>query len=242
MLDGRTAVVTGATGTIGGQVAAALRQAGADVVVTGSSDRVGATAERIGCVGVRADLATEDGRRRLAAEATEALGQVDILFASHGVATSAPSLDADLDDWRRTLEVNLTATFDLCQHFGRGMVERGWGRIVLVASMYAFFGGVNVAAYTASKGGVAQLTKALANEWAAHGVNVNAIAPGYIRSELNAHVWSDPDRSAEIVGRTPAGRWGEAEDLAGPAVFLASDAAAFVHGVVLPVDGGFSGR
>lgn len=242
ILAGRSALVTGGSGGIGSALARGLRAAGATVAISGGSSRTAEVARDIGCVGIQADLATADGRQRLEDGCREALGDLDVLVAAHGTAHSVASVDESLADWRDTLEVNLTATFDLCQRFGRDMLERGRGRIILIASMYAIFGGVKVAAYTASKGGLAQLTKALANEWAAGGVNVNAIAPGYVRTALNEHVWGDPVRSREIVARTPAGRWGEPEDLIGPAVFLASDDARFVHGVVLPVDGGFASR
>ena len=140
------------------------------------------------------------------------------------------------------LETNLTSVFGRCRLAGRRMVDAGRGKIVTVASMLSFSGGLEVAPYAASKGGVAQLTKALANEWAPHGVNVNAIAPGYFRTELTAPIWRDPGRSAEIAGRLPAGRWGEPADLAGATVFLSSAASDYVHGVVLPVDGGWLAR
>jgi 2-deoxy-D-gluconate 3-dehydrogenase len=160
----------------------------------------------------------------------------------HGTAVASPTVDHELDAWDRTLEVNLTSVFTLCRLAGTHMLERGSGKIINIASMYFFFGGVNVPAYSASKGGVAQLTKALSNEWAGRGLNVNAIAPGYIRTELNRHIWEDEVRSSEILGRIPSGRWGEPEDMAEPAVFLASDAAQYIHGIVLPVDGGFMAR
>jgi 2-deoxy-D-gluconate 3-dehydrogenase len=241
-LEGRTDLVTGGSGGIGSAVAQGLHDAGAKVAISGSSSRTETVATELGCAGIRADLAEQDGRRQLYEECQDVLGSVDILVAAHGIGHSVASTEESLDAWSHTLEVNLTATFDLCQRFGAGMLSRGSGRIILVASMYAFFGGVRVAAYTASKGGIAQLTKALSNEWAAQGVNVNALAPGYVRTSLNEHVWGDPTRSAEIVDRTPAGRWGEPSDMVGPAVFLASDEAQFVHGVVLPVDGGFAAR
>ena len=148
-----------------------------------------------------------------------------------------------LDDWDDTLEVNLTSVFELCRLAGTSMVQRGEGKIVTVASMLSFQGGFRAAAYAAAKGGVAQLTKALANEWAPHGVNVNAIAPGYVKTGLNRHIWrDDPVRSEAVLARLPAGRWGDPADLAGAVVFLASAASDYVHGIVLPVDGGWLAR
>lgn len=246
-LAGRKAVVTGGGGGIGTGIARGLLHAGASVVMVARSEAVEEAAESLGgaaagAFAIRVDLAE---RERLAAafdRAVSMLDGLDILVTSHGTVTVGPSLDHTLEDWDRTLEVNLTATFQLCQRAGGIMVPQRSGKIINIASMYAFFGGLRVAAYTASKGGVAQLTKALANEWAGHGVNVNAIAPGYVRTQLNEHVWGDPERSAEIIGRLPAGRWADPADLAGPAVFLASAASDYLHGVVLPVDGGFLAR
>lgn len=242
LLEGRRVVVTGASGGIGAAVAAGLRDAGAAVLISGRSSGLDDLAVSLGVSACRADLARAADRAALVAASEQELGGVDVLVAAHGEAHAIPSVDEDPTAFHRTLEVNLTATFDLCRQLAPAMIARGHGRIVLISSMYAFFGGLRVAAYTASKGGVAQLAKALSNEWAADGVTVNAIAPGYVRTGLNEHVWGDPVRSAEIVARTPAGRWGEPEDLVGPAVFLASDLSAFVTGAVLPVDGGFLAR
>jgi 2-deoxy-D-gluconate 3-dehydrogenase len=246
-LAGRRAVVTGGGGGIGGAIAEGLVEAGASVAVMARSESVELAAERLGGAtrgvhAVRADLGV---RAELAAgfdRAVGLLGGIDILVTSHGTVNVEPSLEHSIEEWDRVLEVNLTACFELCQLAGRIMVPRGQGKIINIASMYSFFGGLRVAAYTASKGGLAQLTKALANEWAEHGVNVNAIAPGYVRTGLNEHVWGDPVRSAEVVGRLPIGRWADPEDLKGPAVFLASNASDYLHGVVLPVDGGFLAR
>jgi 2-deoxy-D-gluconate 3-dehydrogenase len=246
-LAGSKALVTGGGGGIGAGIAEGLLEAGASVVVMARSESVDRVASRLGgsdsgIWAVRADLGDRTQVEPAFEAAVSLLGGLDILVISHGTVTVSSALEHSLEDWDRVLEVNLTSAFRLCRLAGGIMVPQGSGKIINIASMYAFFGGLRVAAYTASKGGLAQLTKALANEWAAHGVNVNAIAPGYVRTGLNEHVWGDPERSAEIVGRLPIGRWAEPEDLKGPAVFLASAASDYLHGVVLPVDGGFLAR
>ena len=242
-LSGRRALVTGGGGGIGLGLSEALAGAGARVAVLGRSAAADEAAARVGGIAVRADLADRDDLRRGFAAAVEALGGLDILVASHGTLHAGPALELPLDGWDETLEVNLTSVFELCRLAGELMVPRGAGKIVTIASMLSFQGGFRAAAYSASKGGVAQLTKALANEWAPHGVNVNAIAPGYVKTGLNSHIWrDDPERSEAILARLPAGRWGEAADLAGAVVFLASPASDYVHGIVLPVDGGWLGR
>lgn len=247
LIEGRRAIVTGGGSGIGRAIARALAGEGASVVVVGRSESVDevaaeADAQGLDITPLRADLTDRTALRRGWDEAVARLGGLDVLVNSHGVATSVPTVDHTLEAWDRTIETNLTSVFELCQLAGRGMVDQGWGKIINIASMYAYFGGVRVAAYTASKGGVAQLTKALANEWAPAGVNVNAIAPGYVRTDLNRHVWQDPERSAEILSRLPAGRWADPEDVGGPAVFLASPMSDYLHGIVLPVDGGFLAR
>jgi 2-deoxy-D-gluconate 3-dehydrogenase len=242
-LSGRRALVTGGGGGIGRGISEALAGAGARVAVLGRSDSTDDVAERVGGIAVRADLSDRDEVGRGFDEALEALGGLDILVACHGTLHAGPALESSLEDWDATIEVNLTSVFDLCRRAGALMVPRGSGKIVTIASMLSFQGGFGAAAYSASKGGVAQLTKALANEWAPHGVNVNAIAPGYVKTPLNAHIWrDDAQRSDAVLARLPAGRWGEPADLAGAAVFLSSAASDYVHGVVLPVDGGWLGR
>jgi 2-deoxy-D-gluconate 3-dehydrogenase len=265
----RRVLVTGGAGGIGAAISRAFVGVGADVIIMSRSDAARRVAEEIGagrgsssdrdpdgsgmthgrCRAVNADMADEESTAKGVAEALGLLGGLDVLVVCHGDVVVGDALELALDDWRRVIEVNLTATFAVCQMAARQMLRQREatpagsrvpnGRIITIASMYAFFGGVRVAAYTASKGGVAQLTKALANEWAAHGINVNCIAPGYVRTEMNRHVWQDPVRSSDITARLPAGRWGEPEDIAGPVMFLASEAADYLHGVVLPVDGGF---
>jgi 2-deoxy-D-gluconate 3-dehydrogenase len=242
-LSGRRALVTGAGGGIGGGIADALTAAGAHVAAVGRSESVHATATRTGGPAVVADLSVRDGIGRGFEEAVDALGGLDILVVAHGTAHPGAALDVDPADWDDTLDVNLTSVFELCRLAGALMVSRGSGKIIAIASMLSFQGGFRAAAYAASKGGVAQLTKALANEWAPHGVNVNAIAPGYVKTSLNRHIWQDdPARSEAVLARLPAGRWGEPEDLAGAAVFLAAPASDYVHGIVLPVDGGWLAR
>jgi 2-deoxy-D-gluconate 3-dehydrogenase len=242
-LTGRRALVTGGGGGLGRGMARALADAGATVAVLGRSESAAEVAAELGGVAVRADLADRADLQRGFEEAVEGLGGLDVLINSHGIGRPSDAVDHALADWDEVLEVNLTATFELCQLAGRLMVERGSGKIVNIASVVSFQGGYRISSYAASKGGVAQLTMALANEWARHGVNVNAIAPGYVKTQLNTHIWrDDPERSAQILGRIPAARWGEPDDLAGAVVFLSSGASDYVHGVILPVDGGWLSR
>jgi 2-deoxy-D-gluconate 3-dehydrogenase len=233
-LDGRTALVTGANRGIGQGFAAALQEAGADVVLLGRTRPTG------GARFIECDLATAAPSE--IAEAVASLDRLDILVNNAGIIRRAPSAEATAWDWDEVMTVNLDAVFHLCQAAGRRMLAAGGGRIVNVASMLSFQGGLGVASYTASKHAVAGLTKALANEWAAHGVNVNAIAPGYIETDNTAPLRADPARFASITDRIPAGRWGTPEDLAGALVFLSSDASRYVHGTILPVDGGWLAR
>jgi 2-deoxy-D-gluconate 3-dehydrogenase len=241
-LDGQKALVTGGSGGLGEAMAEALHEAGATVAVAGTSQRVHEVAARLGGPGLLADLGDRDAPAALFAEAVAALGQVDILVTGHGITTRHPAEDYQLDEWERILDVNLTSVFLLCQAAGRHMLPRGRGKIVNLSSVLSFSGGVRVPAYTASKGGVAQLTKGLANEWAGRGVNVNAIAPGYFDTPMTVDLVRDAARSAQLLSRVPAGRWGKPADMKGAVVFLASAASDFVHGVVLPVDGGWQAR
>jgi 2-dehydro-3-deoxy-D-gluconate 5-dehydrogenase len=242
-LTGRRALVTGGGGGIGRGLARALRKAGASVAVLGRSETTDEAARELGGVAVRADLADRAELQRGFAEAVDRLGGLDVLVNAHGIGRASDAVDHELADWDDVIEVNLTATFELCRLAGRLMLEQGSGKIVNIASMLSFQGGYRVSSYAASKGGVAQLTMALANEWAPHGVNVNAIAPGYVKTALNARIWrDDPERTAQITVRIPAGRWGEPDDLAGAVVFLSSPASDYVHGAILPVDGGWPSR
>jgi len=248
-LGGRLALVTGVTRGIGLAIAEALAGAGADVVgVSRAIQRDGEEAhERVEKVGRRfvpipADLSDRASVRQLLERVTELERPVDILVNNAGTIYRQPAVEHTLDDWDRVIEVNLNSQFVLTQALGKQMVSRGYGKIIFMASMLSFQGGVNVASYTASKHGVAGLTKALANEWAPAGVNVNAIAPGYIATDNTRALREDPVRSQAILERIPAGRWGSPSDIASAAVFLSSRASDYVNGAVVPVDGGWLGR
>lgn len=247
-LDGKTALVTGASRGLGRAIAVALADAGADVVCASTRrGGTGETAEEIRALGRRAwqvegDLSDRVAVEVMADDAERQAGRIDILVNNGGTIRRAPAADYSIDDWDAVIRTNLDAAFILAQRFGRGMIERGAGKIVNIASLLSFSGGITVPAYTASKHAVAGLTKALANEWARHGVQVNAVAPGYFRTDNTQRLQDDPVRAAEISARIPAGRWGEPADLAGAVVFLASPAADYVNGHVLVVDGGWMAR
>lgn len=245
-LMGRTAAVTGGGRGLGLGISNALLEAGADVIVLGRTDVPAELAARAAALGrrllfVALDLADSDA---IAATAQQVLGehQVDILVNNAGTQERYPAVDFPLEAWDRVLDINLRAVFQLCQLFSRPMLERGEGKIVNLASLLSFQGGATVPAYAASKGGVAQLTKALCNEWSSRGVNVNAVAPGYMATDMNAALIADPVRMDQLSVRIPAGRWGQPEDIGNVVVFLASPAAAYVHGQVLAVDGGWLAR
>ncbi|WP_069767846.1 SDR family oxidoreductase [Streptomyces sp. LUP30] len=248
-LTGKLAVVTGARRGIGRAMARALARAGADVIgVSAGLESAGSAVEKdVLAAGrtfeaIRADFADPEAVRALGADLAGRERPVDILVNNAGTIRRAPAAGHSDADWELVLQVNLSAQFALSRAVGSSMVARGQGKIIFTASLLSFQGGITVPGYTAAKHGVAGLTKALANEWAPHGVNVNAIAPGYIATDNTQALQDDPVRSRAILDRIPAARWGEADDLAGATVFLASDAAAYVHGVVLPVDGGWLGR
>ena len=246
-LDGKVALVTGSATGIGAAVAVALAAAGADVVCHNKDDSAPATVDaikRLGrrSFGLQADLADRGTHATLVQEAIGRFERVDILVNNAGLIRRAPAVDYSDEDWDLLLAVNLSAVFRLSRMVGAHMLERGSGRIVNIASLLAFQGGILVPAYAASKGGVAQLSKALANEWAARGVTVNAIAPGYIATDNTAALRADADRSRQILERIPAGRWGEPSDIAGATVFLCGEASRYVNGHVLVVDGGWMGR
>ncbi|MEU4619586.1 SDR family oxidoreductase [Actinoplanes sp. NPDC023801] len=247
-LSGRTALVTGARRGIGLAMAEALAVAGADVVgVSARLEPDGSEVERRvrgagrRFTGFRADLADRAAVRRLAHDVL-ALGPIDILVNNAGTIIRTPAADHTDDMWDRVIEVNLSGQFVLSREIGRTMTARGHGKIIFTASLLSFQGGVTVPGYAASKSGIAGLTKALANEWAAHGVNVNAIAPGYIATDNTRALRDDPERDRAILARIPAGRWGRPDDLGGVTVFLASAASDYVNGAVIPVDGGWLGR
>jgi 2-deoxy-D-gluconate 3-dehydrogenase len=244
-LTGKRALVTGGTRGLGRGMAEGLAEAGAKVVIVGSSAGVLKTAEELrgkglDVSGLQGDLSDRGGIPALFEQALTLLGGgIDILLNDAGVQRRNHCEDFTLEDWDAVIGVNLNAVFVLCQLAGRKMLAQGGGKIINMASMLTFFGGFTVPAYAASKGGVAQLTKALSNEWSGRNVQVNAIAPGYMATEMNTALINDQGRNKEILGRIPAGRWGTPEDMKGLAVFLASAASDYITGAVIPVDGGY---
>lgn len=244
-LDDRCAVVIGGTSGIGRAIAHGLAEAGADVVCTSRrEEQVEAAAAEIEALGRRtlrmtSDVDDRDSMETLLDGCIAEFGKVDILVNSAGRTKRAPTLDFDDDDWNAIIDTNLNGTLRACQVFGRHMIERGYGRIINIASLSSFVSLFEVAAYSVSKAAVAALTKSLAIEWAKNGVNVNAIAPGVFKTALNKKLLEESERGQEFLTRTPMGRFGQVEELAGAAVFLASEAASFVTGEVLVVDGGF---
>jgi 2-deoxy-D-gluconate 3-dehydrogenase len=248
-LDGKVALVTGASRGLGAAMAAAMGAAGAAVALHSNEQPATQTAERI-CKesGKRTELFTADLQDRAAADALfanaiTAFGQIDILVNNAGIIRRKAAAQHSDDDWDAVIEVNLSNAFRLCRAMGKHLIETGRpGKIINVASLLSFQGGITVPGYAAAKGGIVQLTRALANEWAAHGINVNAIAPGYMQTDNTKALRDDPQRNKQITERIPAGRWGTPEDVAGAAVFLASQASDYVHGHVLVVDGGWMGR
>jgi 2-deoxy-D-gluconate 3-dehydrogenase len=245
-LENRTALVTGANTGLGQALAIALASAGADIAAVGRTPPE-ATAERVASLGRRLAFVDADLREprtgAIVAETLKTFDSIDILVNNAGIIRRADALEFDEHNWDEVMNVNLKSLFFLSQAFARHVIERaGRGKIINIASMLSFQGGVRVASYTASKSGLAGLTRMLANEWAPRGINVNAIAPGYFATHNTAALRADAKRNAEILARIPAGRWGEPEDLAGAAVFLASSASDYVHGVILPVDGGWLAR
>lgn len=248
-LDGKVALVTGASRGLGAAMAAALAEAGADVVLHASVQPAAATAADVAArtgrrtALVTADLARPAAAGDLVARAIAAFGRLDIVVNNAGTIRRRPAADHSDEDWDVVLAVNLSSVFRVCRAAGRHMIDRGdGGKIVNIASLLAFQGGITVPGYAAAKGGVGQLTKALANEWAAHRINVNAIAPGYMETDNTAALRADATRFRQITERIPAGRWGRPEDLGGAVVFLASPASDYVHGHLLVVDGGWMGR
>ncbi len=247
-LEGRTALVTGASRGLGQAIAVGLAQHGADVIC--HSSREGGAAETVAQVqatgrrawACAADLSQRDAVLAMMDRCSRELPAVDVLVNNAGTIKRAPAVSYTVDDWDVVMRTNLDATFLLAQHVGREMVARGAGKIINVASLLSFQGGITVPAYTASKHAVAGLTKALANEWAASGVQVNAIAPGYFATDNTQALRDNADRAPQILARIPAGRWGVADDLVGAAVFLASRASDYVNGHVLVVDGGWMAR
>lgn len=245
-LTGRVAVVTGANTGIGRGLALGLAEAGADIALVGRSpaDETAQQIEKVGrrAVQIRADLSSIATVQNVVEETIAQLGGLDILVNNAGIIRRADSVDFTEEDWDAVIDTNLKSVFFLCQAAGRHMLANGRGKIINIASMLSFQGGIRVPSYTASKSGVAGLTKLLANEWAAKGVNVNAIAPGYIATNNTAALQADETRNRQILERIPAGRWGAPDDLAGAALFLASSASDYVNGHILAVDGGWLAR
>ena len=247
-LEGKTALVTGASRGLGQQIAIALAEAGADVAchsrTEGGAGEAIKSVEALGrkAIPVVGDVAERNVPARLAEEALEKFGKIDVLINNAGMIRRSPAVDYSEEDWSTVIEVNLSSIFRLSQAVGRHMIERGSGKIVNIASLLSFQGGITVPAYTASKSGVAGLTKALANEWAKYYVNVNAIAPGYMETDNTAALRADETRNRQILERIPAGRWGGADDLSGSVVFLSSSASDYMHGHVMVVDGGWMAR
>ncbi|MGE5605422.1 MAG: glucose 1-dehydrogenase [Bacteroidota bacterium] len=244
-LEGKKAIVTGAAGGLGRGMAEGLLEAGAEVVLIDVSERVYQTVAELAKTGGKAHAVQGDlsNRAQLTLAFEKAIkhldGTLDILINSAGIQRRNKCEEFSLKDWDDVLEVNLTSVFILSQLAGRIMLKQGKGKIINIASMLSFFGGYTVPAYSVSKGGVAQLTKALSNEWAGKGINVNAIAPGYMDTSMNTALKDNPERNEQILKRIPAGRWGQPSDLKGIAIFLASDASDYINGAIIPVDGGY---
>lgn len=247
-LAGKVALVTGSSQGLGLAMAEGLARAGAQVVINGRDAAklepvvAALTAKGLKAHAIAADLGSRPDVERLITETIARCGRLDILVNNAGIIKRTPAVDHSDADWDAVLGVNLDGVFTACRTAGRHMLERGSGKIVNIASLLTFFGGITVPGYAASKGAVGQLTKALSNEWAGKGVQVNAIAPGYMRTANTAALQADPVRSKEILSRIPAGRWGEPSDLEGAVLFLASAASDYLSGHVLVVDGGWCGR
>ena len=246
-IRGKNALVTGSSRGLGAAIALAFAKAGANVAVHGSQKPPCETAEAIRAAGSKtielvADLADATVYEKLIEGAVNGLGSIDILVNNAGTIRRSPAIDYSEKDWYEVLQTNLSSIFRLCQLAGRQMLARHSGKIINIASLLSFQGGILVPSYAAAKGGVAQLTKALANEWASQGVNVNAIAPGYMATDNTAALRNDATQSRQIMERIPAGRWGTPEDVADAAVFLASPASNYIHGHMLVVDGGWLAR
>ncbi len=248
-ITGRKAIVTGATRGLGYGMAEGLMEAGAEVVIWGTSEKALSVAEAFrgrgfNCHGVVTDISDREALHAAFAKSLELLGgKIDILVNCAGIQRRHPSEEFPIEDWDAVVEVNLTAPFQLCQLAGREMLKAGYGKIINIASMLSIFGGFTVPAYAAAKGGVAQMTKALCNEWAGRGVNVNAIAPGYMATEMNTALLDQNNpRYKEITDRIPAHRWGTGDDMKGICIFLASHASDYLDGAIIPVDGGYASK
>lgn len=245
-LTGKVAVVTGGNRGLGKEIALALAEAGADIVVIARKieQQVVEDIENYGvhALAIEFDLVNFHLYDDLLTEIISSMGKVDILVNNAGVQKRHNAEDFPKADWDFVMDVNASAPFYLCQTFGKHMLKNSYGKIINLASLLSFQGGLRVPAYAASKGAVMQFTKALSNEWAQRGINVNAIAPGYMATEMNTALLADEARSRQILERIPAGRWGQAKDMQGAVIFLASSASDYVHGTTIPIDGGWLGR
>jgi 2-dehydro-3-deoxy-D-gluconate 5-dehydrogenase len=246
-LKGKTALVTGSSRGLGAGIALALAEAGASVAIHGSRTVPEVTQQMLGKIGasqfaVVGDVGDASVCALLVEQVVHHFGAIDILVNNAGIIRRAPAVEHSEEDWKAVLDTNLTSVFRLTKHAGKHMLAQGSGKVINIASVLTFQGGVFVPSYTAAKGAVGQLTKAFANEWAAKGVNVNALAPGYMATDNTEALRANPERSRQIIERIPAGRWGCPDDLAGAAVFLASSASDYVHGHILAVDGGWLSR
>lgn len=247
-ITGKKAIVTGGSVGLGHGMVEGLHEAGAEVVIIDIMDEAATVAKELSKNGakvhsVKANLADRQSLNSGFNEAIDLLGgRLDILVNNAGIVKRHQAEEFPIEDWDLVIEIDVNAVFQFCQLAGKIMLEQGKGKIINMASMLSYSGGILVAAYAASKGAVAQLTKALGNEWSSKGINVNAIAPGYMDTRLNAAIKSDPNRSEQIFTRIPAGRWGLPSDLKGPVIFLASDASDYLSGAIIPVDGGYLAR
>lgn len=247
-VEGKKAIVTGGSRGLGKGMAEGLMNAGAEVVLFATTPQITSLAQSyrdkgLKCHGISVDLGNREDRETAFDKAVNLLGgRLDILVNAAGIQRRHKSEEFPLEDWNEVIDINLTAVFALCQSAAKVMIPQKQGKIINIASLLSYFGGFTVPAYAASKGGIAQITKAFANEWAAYGINVNAIAPGYMETDMNIALINDEARSSEILARIPANRWGTAEDIAGLAVFLSSPASDYINGAIIPVDGGYLGR
>ncbi|MFC7688095.1 glucose 1-dehydrogenase [Ureibacillus sp. GCM10028918] len=245
-LTGKNAVVTGGSRGLGKEIALGLAEAGANVAIISRAEcpEVVNELEKFGgkAVSIAFDIGDIEKHKELLYIIEEKFGKIDIFVNNAGVQKRHPAVEFPQEDWNYVMNVNANAVFSLCQVFGKPMLERGSGKIINVASLLSFQGGLTVPAYAASKGAVMQFTKSLANEWASQGVNVNCVAPGYMATDMNEALINDEVRSRQIMDRIPAGRWGTGEDMQGAVIFLASSASDYIHGFTIAVDGGWLGR
>lgn len=246
-LTGKKAIVTGGVQGLAHAMAEGLMEAGAEVCIIDMSPRTHEVAEEFNasglkCHGTIADLSSQEVREDIVKKCIDTMGGLDIIVNAAGIQRRHKSEEFPLSDWEAVININLTSVFSMCQLAARHFLKNDGGKIINIASMLSFFGGYTVPAYAASKGGIAQITKAFANEWASKRINVNAIAPGYMDTAMNVALVNDQDRNKEILMRIPANRWGKPSDMKGPVVFLASSASDYLNGAIIPVDGGYLAR